>query len=94
MVHLENLSSVTDFYPVSMAAFVDMSRWTAPVRKRREKQGKISGYVAVKQNDSDAHTLHCEFYHNKRVLAQVVCRHLGYRMGVIKATAVSHFRIT
>ena len=89
-VQLIKQNDVTDFYPVSMTVQVDMREWMPPRRRQRQKQGEVSGYVAVSRtNGSMKRTFHCAFFQNKRALAQVICRHLGYRMAVPMATDVS-----
>ena len=54
----------------------------------KHKPSMKTGYLSVYEPDTDEWYLHCGFHHDRRRLVQVVCRHFGYKMGIVRSVGI------
>ena len=85
VVRFEERARITDFYPLSMTAIVQMTEWNNFVKKEASNKTGMSRYVTVCESNigGDAY-LHCKFDAKTRPLTLVACRHFGFKMGILR----------
>ena len=79
-VTIGNVESTEQMYPISKATYVNMSEWRQLIRK----DGDSSGMVIVNDKQRNLHRYLCRFSRDQDKIVQVICRHLNYKMGILK----------